>query len=75
MISEVDLADFERLPVRELYKCKPRSFVEVDNTFIFFDHIDGMYSFCKDMAGNVIHLQAWTKVTPLQPKTPQSAQE
>jgi len=27
-----------------------------------FDHIDGMYSYCKDMAGNVVHFAAWTKV-------------
>ena len=32
---------------------------------IFFDHLDGMYSFCKDKQGNVVHLPAWSKVTPL----------
>ncbi len=29
---------------------------------IFFDHIDGMYSFCKDKAGNIVHLVAWADV-------------
>lgn len=27
-----------------------------------FDHIDGMYSFCKDSAGHVVHFAAWTRV-------------
>lgn len=27
-----------------------------------FGHIDGMYSYCKDMTGNVVHFAAWTKV-------------
>ena len=30
-----------------------------------FDHIDGMYSFCKDSAGTVVHFAAWTKVYKL----------
>ncbi len=28
----------------------------------FFDHIDGMYSYCRDKQGNVVHLPAWTEV-------------
>lgn len=31
----------------------------------WFGHIDGMYSYCKDMAGNVVHFAAWTKVKKL----------
>ncbi|MFM2134475.1 MAG: hypothetical protein RLZZ452_1362 [Pseudomonadota bacterium] len=27
-----------------------------------FSHIDGMYSYCTDDAGNVVHLAAWTEV-------------
>ena len=68
MISEIDLRDYEQLPLRELYKCKPRSYVMVDDAVIFFDHIDGMYSYCKDMLGNVIHLTAWLEVIPLKRK-------
>ena len=78
MISEIDLQDYEQLPLRELYKCKPRSYVQVpafDNEIIFFDHIDGMYSYCKDFLGNTIHLTAWLEVVPLQRKAPQSGQE
>jgi len=29
---------------------------------IFFDHLDGMYSFCKDKEGMVVHLPAWAEV-------------
>lgn len=68
MISEIDLRDYEQLPLRELYKCKPRSYVMVDDAVIFFDHIDGMYSYCRDMLGNVIHLTAWLEVIPLKRK-------
>ena len=29
---------------------------------VFFDHLDGMYSYCKDQEGNVVHLAAWAEV-------------
>lgn len=29
---------------------------------LMFHHIDGMYSYCTDAAGNVVHLAAWTEV-------------
>jgi hypothetical protein len=32
---------------------------------LFFDHIDGMYSYCLNMKDQVIHLQAWAEVAPL----------
>lgn len=68
MISEIDIADYEQLPIRELYKARPRSYVMVpdwDNEIIFFDHIDGMYSYCLTLANEVVHIQAWTGVIPL----------
>ena len=29
---------------------------------IFFDHIDGMYSYCKREDGEIIHLVSWQEV-------------
>ena len=71
MISEIDLSDFDVLPVRELYKARPRSYVMVpsmDNEVIFFSHIDGMYSYCVSLQNDIIHLAAWCEVIPLTKK-------
>ena len=71
MISEIDIQDYDQLPVRELYKARPRSYVMVpswDNEVIFFDHIDGMYSYCLSMTNEVVHLAAWAEVVPLMKK-------
>lgn len=38
--------------------------VDVEDTFQFH-HIDGMYSYCTDKQGNVVHLAAWTEVEPV----------
>lgn len=68
MISEVDLRDWEQLPICELYKARPRSYVMVpsmDNKVIFFSHIDGMYSYCVSLQNEIIHLAAWCEVIPL----------
>ena len=71
MLNEHDLSDYEQLPVRELYKVKPRSYVKLpwmeglDDDVLFFDHIDGMYSFCLNMNNEVVHIQAWAEVIPL----------
>jgi hypothetical protein len=65
MISEIDIRDYEQLPVRELYKVKPRSYIQIENDVLFFDHIDGMYSYCLTLADEIVHLAAWTEVTPL----------
>lgn len=67
MISEVDIKDWERLPIEELYKLTPKTWVEIVATkdVLFFDHLDGMYSYCLDVAGNIIHLAGWAEVRPL----------
>ena len=51
----------------KLYEVPRKSWVILEETGeqYFFDHIDGMYSFCKDMSGNVVHLAAWTEVRVL----------
>ena len=72
MITAIDINDFEIYPVRELYKAKPRSYVQlpVGKEVLFFDHIDGAYSYCLDMFGEVVHLSAWYGVHPLVKKNP-----
>lgn len=71
MISEIDIQDYEQLPIRELYKVRPRSYIKlpwmegVDGDVLFFDHIDGMYSYCLNMQNEVVHIQAWAEVIPL----------
>jgi len=34
----------------------------------YFDHLDGMYSYCLDMFGDPIQLVAWIDVIPLAKK-------
>jgi len=75
MITDIDINDFDVLPVRELYKVRPRSYVRVPlGSVFFFDHIDGAYSYCLNMFGEVCHLAAWQSVHPLVKKddTPSS---
>jgi hypothetical protein len=76
MISEIDIADYDVLPVSKLYNVKPRSYIKLpwmDGTgideVVFFDHIDGMYSYCVNMKNEVMHLQAWAEVMPLVKKS------
>jgi hypothetical protein len=38
--------------------------INTDDLFTF-DHIDGMYSLCKDSKGAIHHFAAWTKVFKL----------
>lgn len=42
----------------KLYEVPRRTWVMVDGEKIFFDHIDGMYSYCLDVGGNVVHISA-----------------
>lgn len=66
MITDIDINDFDVLPVRELYKCRPRSYIKAPLGDVFFyDHIDGSYSYCLNMFGEVCHLAAWQSVHPL----------
>lgn len=67
VITAIDIKDFEIHPVRELYKVKPRSYVQlpIGKEVLFFDHIDGAYSYCLDMFGEVVHVSAWYGVHPL----------
>lgn len=65
MISDVDIKDWEWGELKELYQVPNKTYVkleDVPNEVLFFDHIDGMYSYCKDLADNVVHLFVGAKV-------------
>jgi hypothetical protein len=64
----------------KLYECKRGDRVVINDTdtnvppahrplydteVLTFDHIDGMYSYCTDDQGNVVHPAAWTEVQVL----------
>lgn len=56
----------------KLYELSKRNIwvKEIETGFeFFFDHIDGMYSFCKDKAGNICHPAAWTEVEVIENDT------
>ena len=42
----------------KLYEVPPRTWIKIDGEKIFFDHLDGMYSYCLDEGGNVVHINA-----------------
>ena len=66
MISGVDINDWEKLPLTKLYDVPRETYVETEEGDKFlFHHIDGMYSVCYDVLGNLVHLAAWTDVYPL----------
>lgn len=65
MISEVDLRDWTHLPVTPLYTVPRNNYVKFCDQYFYFDHLDGMYSYCLDMAGKIFHIPAAAQVTPL----------
>lgn len=65
MISEVDLRDWEQLTPTPLYSVPRHNYVKFCEQYFFFDHIDGMFSYCLDMNSNVFHIPAAAQVTPL----------
>lgn len=40
----------------------PVSYPVNNNSIVYFEFPDGIFSLCKDINGNNIHLAAWTKV-------------
>ena len=36
-----------------------------EETPYFFEHVDGMYSLCRNTKGQVVHFAAWTEVKVL----------
>ena len=80
MINEHDIADmcnlfelrkgdkFKLAPEEEAgeeVRVPPANDEVVFDAEYLFDHIDGMYSYCKNQAGQVVHFAAWTKVYKL----------
>lgn len=47
--------------------------IETDEV-LFFDHIDGMYSFCINKDGHIVHPAAWTEVEVLSEDDPAVAE-
>ena len=70
MLNEHDLSDFERLPTTLLYNLPHRSYFEFDSIAYYFDHVDGMYSVCRELTDtSIIHFGASTPVVPLKDPT------
>ena len=68
MISEIDINDWEKQDPIPLYSVPNKSYVQVGDVTLFFDHIDGMYSYCMTAANEVVHLSASAIVVPLKRK-------
>ena len=63
-LHEVSNRTWVRILPSDDFKIAPASkdILANRNDVIFFDHIDGMYSFCKDQSGDVVHPVAWAEV-------------
>ena len=45
--------------MKKLYDQKPRKWYMTESGHLFyFDHLDGAYSYCLDIKGNVLHYSA-----------------
>lgn len=40
----------------KLYEVPARTWIKVAGVKLFYDHPDGMYSYCLDEGGNVVHV-------------------
>lgn len=66
MINEHDINDWHHLPPAPLYTVKPKTYIKWLDNVLFFDHLDGMYSYCTTLDNEVVHLSASATVTPLE---------
>lgn len=66
MISEIDIKDWiATKQLMKLFDVPKNSVVSTESApamAFFFDHIDGMYSHCRELTGEVFHIAAWTEV-------------
>ena len=68
MINEHDINDWYHLEPAKLYTVKPKSYIKWLDHVLFFDHLDGMYSYCLTTDNEVVHVSASAVVTPLEKK-------
>jgi len=68
MISEIDINDWDKQDPIPLYSVPNKSYVQVGDVTLFFDHIDGMFSYCITSTNEVVHLSASALVVPLKRK-------
>jgi hypothetical protein len=66
MINEHDINDWVHHKPTELYSVKPKTYIKVLDTVLFFDHLDGMYSYCVTLDNQVVHISGSALVTPLE---------
>ena len=52
-----------------LYKVPRNTYIQLDGDIYFFHHLDGAYSLCEDMKGNIVHLAAWADVDIIKKET------
>lgn len=67
MISEIDINDFDILPVKKLHDIPRNTYVRspVTDKVYMFNYIDGAHSFCTSMLGDVYYFAAWSEFHPL----------
>jgi len=46
----------------KLYDVPRKTKIKFEGEALYFYHTDGMYSYCQDKDGNVVHLVAWAEV-------------
>ena len=51
----------------------PGSSPVLEDEIIFFHHLDGMFSYCHNSEGKVVHLLAWQEVEIVEPKNEKSS--
>ena len=49
----------------KLYEVSNKSYIHFEGVDLFFDHIDGMYSFCLTRDNVPVHLSAYSNVNVL----------
>ena len=67
MINEIDIRDFDILPVKKLHDIPRNTYIRSPRSerVYMFKYIDGMYSVCTSMLGDNYHFAAWLEFNPL----------